>query len=396
MDGINKFTGFDGFTNSDENDEDFFAAAVADEEGDEPGGEQGGDRGDSDDDDDEDEREAPNKKPKEKEEVLEDLFSEAEEQDEDEDDSPEKPKNKKPKEGESTTTALNTLNFLKEKGLIDVEAEEGDEINEENAGDYLEDAVETMVESRLEDLFANVPDVVKELNSFVLNGGDPFEYIKNLSAGGAKGLSEGMDMTVESNQELIHRNALEDQGYDKEYIDAQIEYLKDSKKLASLAGPLYQKWEDKVKADKETTLANQAKYVENQKNKKKELKNKVASFLNETAEVAGFAISKNDKRDLPGYMTDMNVKTENGKQITSLQRDLFKVLASPVGSVQIAKLLKSASENGELSFKEIKEDSDSKAAKDLKDNIRRNKNSFKNKSDGGKPKHLADYFTVKN
>jgi hypothetical protein len=80
-----------------------------------------------------------------------------------------------------------------------------------------------------------------------------------------------------------------------------------------------------------------------------------------------------------------------------MQRDLAKVLNSATGSIQLAKLLKTSLATGELVFDEIKTDSETAAAKKLKDNIRRNKNTILSNSGGGgsstKKRPLAEYFT---
>ena len=90
-------------------------------------------------------------------------------------------------------------------------------------------------------------------------------------------------------------------------------------------------------------------------------------------------------------MSDRTVRLDNGSQVTGMQRDLMRVLNSPTGSVQMAKLLKAASQEGELSFDEIKKATETKVAKKVKDNVRRNK-SITSQSGGKKTRPLADYF----
>ena len=72
----------------------------------------------------------------------------------------------------------------------------------------------------------------------------------------------------------------------------------------------------------------------------------------------------------------------------------MRVLNSPTGSVQIAKLLKAANEDGELNFEEIKKHTETKVVKEVRENVRRNKKSVISGAGGVKKtkKHLASYF----
>ena len=48
------------------------------------------------------------------------------------------------------------------------ELEEGEELTEDKAGEILEDSLDGLFEDRIEELFENVPDIVKDMNKFVL------------------------------------------------------------------------------------------------------------------------------------------------------------------------------------------------------------------------------------
>jgi len=308
------------------------------------------------------------------------------------DDDEEEEEEQETPEGNSITT----LSVLQDKGLIEYELEEGETLTDEKAAEILEDSLDTMFEDRLEELFENVPDIVKEINKFVIKGGDINAYLQAVSVQNQTGLTKDLDLEEEANQELVIRHGLKEEGYDDEYITAQIEFLKDSNRLKKHSETHYKKWDEKRKEEQKSILKSQEQVQKREKEQRRALKGKVTTFLKETEEVTGFTVTKQDRKVLPNYMSDRNVKLENGGQITAMQRDLMRVLNSPTGSVQIAKLLQAASEDGELNFEEIKKETTTKVAKQVRDNVRRDKKRIITNSGGGKnskPKRpLADYF----
>ena len=250
-----------------------------------------------------------------------------------------------------------------------------------------------MFEERIEELFDGVPPLVKEMNKFVLKGGDIHEFLDTVAEQNSTGLTENLDLEEEANQELVIRHGLKGEGYDEEYITAQIEFLKDSQRLKKHSETHFNKWKEKRKTQQTAILTAQAQKSARDKVQRRELKNKVTTFLQETDEVAGFTVTRQDKKSLPNYMSDRNVKLENGNQITNMQKDLMRVLNSPTGSVQIAKLLKAASETGELNFDEIQKTTETKVVKKVRENVRRNKKSVISQSgENSKKLRLADYF----
>lgn len=338
-------------------------------------------------------------KPENKDEIQEEenLFDKAEEL-ENTIPEAEKPGETKPEgEDESPTTlegdSITTLNLLKGKGFIEYELEEGEELTDEKAGEILEDSLDGLFEERIEELFKDVPDIVKEMNKFVLKGGDINVFLQTVATQNTTGLTEGMDLEDEANQELIVRHGLKEEGYDDEYITSQIEFLKDSKQIEKISTKQFKKWEDKNKAEQTAILQSQKTKQDLDKTQRRALKAKVTTFLDETEEVTGFTVTKEDRKVLPNYMSDRTVKLDNGNQITGMQKDLMRVLNSPTGSVQIAKLLKTASEEGELNFEEINKTTETKVVKKVRENVRRSEKSIT--KSGGKSnmkKALTDYF----
>lgn len=324
-----------------------------------------------------------------------DLFfaadEEEEEEDEEEDENAKKPKgDNKPGNTFGDDESVKTLQFLKEKGFVDYELEDGEELTEEKASELLEDSLDDMVEGRIKELFSEVPDVLKEINNFVLKGGDINEYLAKVAENNKSGLSIDMDLTSEDNQIQIVKKGLKDQGFDDEYIASQIEFLKDSKHLEKNANLYFTKWKDNKIKEEAAILKSQEDARKLEKDNRRELKSKVSNFLKETDSVSGFKVTRDDKKILPDYMSERTVKLDNGSVVTPMQRDLMRVLNSPTGSIQIAKLLKAATESGELDFKEITKNTETKVIKEVRDNVRRSKKSISRGS--GDKQHLASYF----
>lgn len=385
-----------GLDESGASDEDFFALADGAEA---PAEDE--DQG-KDPDSSEDSKDQEDKKEKSKPEPEDDLFSSAEEEEENDeedgdegDDQRKGPKDGDEEEEEISDKSIATVQLLKDRGLVDFELEEDEELTAEKADEILEDSLEVMFEDRIEELFDNLPDVVKNLNKFVIEGGDINKYLASVAESKATGLTPDMDLEEESNQIAAIKQGLAAEGHDNEYIEAQIEFLKDSKRLEKHGKMHFNKWDIERKKKEEALLSSTRLEKENAKKAQRRLKNKVTEFLKETEEVPGYKVSREDKRVLPSYMTDRNIKLDNGNTITRLQNDLMRVLNSPTGSYQLAKLLREAGEEGELDFKNIAKETETKVAKKVRENVRRNKNSIQ-KGSGGTgtktKKPLAEYF----
>lgn len=381
MDNYNNDDDFAGFLETDVSDVDFFSVEDGQESEKEESQTENPPSGE-------------NQEEEESQEGLEsNLFDEAEEDQEESFEGEENEEDQEEEENSTESESVNVLNALKQRGLLDYELAEGEELTEEKAEELLEDSMDNLFEERIEELFENVPDIVKEMNKFVIKGGDINVFLESVAKQKSTGLSENMDLEDEQNQELIIRQGLLTEGYDEEYITAQIEFLKDSKRLKKHSETHFKKWNDKRKADQKAILKSQDQRVQAEKIQRRELKNKVSTFLNETEEVTGFSVTKQDRKILPNYMSDRTIKLENGNQITGMQRDLMRVLNSPTGSVQIAKLLKAASEEGELNFEEITKHTKTKVTKEVRENVRRNKKSIISQSGGkSKKRPLTDYF----
>lgn len=284
------------------------------------------------------------------------------------------------------------INSLKNRGLINFELEDGEELTEERAEEILEDSFENMFEGRLEELFEGVPKVVKDLNKFVINGGDVNEFLQKVSANNATTVKRGMDLQNKENAKAVISEGLAAQGYDQDYIDSQIEFLETKDLLERDAKVHYDKWEKEKDAEEAAVLQSRTEAKNKEKTQRRALKNKVVDFLAETKEIDGYKISKEDKKVLPNYMSDRTVQLENGAYVTGLQKDLMRVLNSPTGSVQMAKLLRAATENGELNFEDIGRNVKTNVTQEIRENVQNRSTIVTNSANGNKKRPLHSYF----
>jgi len=275
---------------------------------------------------------------------------------------------------------IGTLNHLKEKGLADYELEEGEEMTEEKAAEIVEDSWDNGIESRIEELFEDLPPVLKQLNQFALKGGDVNQFLSQIAQNNTQGISADMDLAVEANQELVVRDALKKDGMDDDLIASQIEFLKSSNKLEAYAKNKHSK---KMEADakaNEALVKKQQDAAKARKNSLRKSKNDLTSNLKKMENIKGFQVTKQDQKELPSYMVDRSVKLPNGNFITNMQRDLMEAMQNEEKALVIAKLLRN-----DFDLSELQKQAETDVVKDIKNKVRRNQAS-PTSSGGGKNK----------
>lgn len=324
----------------------------------------------------------------------EDLFGSFDEEDENDIERVEEDEDEDEVEDKSSGT-VSVLNTLKEKGLLDFELEEGEELTEELAEELLEEKFEETIEERIKEKIEDLPEDVKLFMQFALKGGSFSEFIQQSGVGNSgTTLTEGMDLEDEKNQEIIVRQILEEEGNDQETIETQVELLKDSDRLKTFAERKYKKWLAEVKEQKEELVRKQELQQRQLKEKIKEDKKRVNAILEEE-NIGGLTPTKDDKKTLASFLNDRTVKLQNGVTITELQKELYyEIPKNDKAMVQLALLVKNRNADGTFNFDNLVKEAETKVTREIKKNIRRNKtaipNSGGNKNKGGKT--LADYF----
>jgi len=307
-------------------------------------------------------------KAKEEQELIDEQFKEftgvskvsSEDDDEDE---------KEPaKTGESTSVVSpkTTLAFLKEKGLVDYEEDPENPLTEDDADNLLEDSWEKSVEAEVEATIKDLPDELKQLIKFASKGGDVGELLGKMVQHATSGINKNSDISNEDVQVLAVTMDLRNQGYDQEYIDEQVEFLKEKNKLEGIAKKSF----DKIVSEQETETAGQVQrqkeVVEYRKKQAREYKTNITTHINSLDEMGGLPISKQDKSILPTYISEPTVELQDGRIVSEMQSDLFKVMADKDKIVLLAKLLKS-----DFDFSAIERKKQTQAARGIRDEVQR-------------------------
>jgi hypothetical protein len=283
------------------------------------------------------------------------------------------------KEPATNVNNKQTLEFLKERGLVDYELEEGAELSEEEAEHLLEDSWEKAVETEVEATIKDLPQDIKDLIKFASKGGNVGELLGKMIQTATSGINKNSNIDDENTQILAISMDLKNQGYDQEYIDSQVEFLKDSGKLGIISKKAY----DKIIAQQETETAGQvqkqADIVESKKKQAREYKSNITTHINSLNETGGLPLSKQDKTALPTYISEPTIELQDGRYVSEMQADLFKVMADKDKIVLLAKLLKT-----DFDFSAIERRKQTQAARGVKEAIERvDKKEMSSSESGG-------------
>lgn len=294
------------------------------------------------------------------------------------------------KTGENTVVAVtpkSTLSFLKEKGLVDYEEDSEKPLTDEDAENILEDSWESSVEKAVEETIKELPNEIKELIKYAHKGGNVGELLGKMVQHATSIINKNSDITNEEVQIQAVTMSLKAQGYDQEYIDTQIEFLQEKDKLEGVAKKAFDKIVEEQEAETANEVKRQKEAVETRKKLVREYKTNITTHINSLEEVGGLPISKQDKTSLPTYISEPTVELQDGRVVSELQADLFKVMADKDKIVLLAKLLKS-----DFDFSAIERKKQTQAARGIKDEIQRadRTQTITNSSSGGhKPQKKA-------
>lgn len=291
------------------------------------------------------------------------------------------------------------LTTLKNKGFLDYELEDDEELTEELAEELIEDKFEETIEERIAEKLGSLPEDVQQVVQYVLKGGSLNEFLRQVSQTNTGSITEDLDMASEDNQKLVVRELLLQEDFDEDTIEAQIDLLKDTGKLKTFAEKKFTKWLNENKSSRTALLNQQEQRKREIKETIRESKRKVAETLNTVEEIGGLEASKEDKKVLPSYINDRNVKLQNGAEISEMQKELYYELPkNEKAMIQLAILLRNRNADGTFNFDNIANKIKTNITKDLKQNLRRNKTSIPKSGDkrSSEGKSLADYFTTKN
>lgn len=325
---------------------------------------------------------AKEKEEKEEQELIDDQFSSFEKTSkvttEDEDEEGKGTPSAK-KEPVTNVNNRQTLEFLKEKGLVDYELDEGKELTEEEAEHLIEDSWEKALEAEVESTIKDLPQDVKDLIKFASKGGDVSELLGKMVQHATSGITKNSDIENEDVQVLAISMDLKSQGYDQEYIDSQVEFLKGSGKLGNISKKAFDKIVAQQEAETAGQVQRQKESLDNRKKQAREYKTNITTHINSLNEMGGLPISKQDKTVLPTYISEPNVELQDGRFVSEMQADLFKVMADKDKIVLLAKLLKS-----DFDFSAIERKKQTQAARGVREAVERvDRKELSNSESGG-------------
>lgn len=285
------------------------------------------------------------------------------------------------------------LDYLTNKGFIELDENENyDDLPDEDLDDFLEYKFDKTVEKKIEGVFADLPDVVKQFNKYVINGGDPMEFISYV------GNLENSNISIDTKekQKRVVQNHLKSEGYNDDYIERQLEFLEKTGDLETIAQKYVNDLEKERSKQQEEIIKKQKEVEETRKQFMRESKRKIDTFANDNDAVGDITITRKDKRELGSYMYDQAYKLQNGNTITSMQKDLFyDIPKNETAMMQLALILRNRNEDGTFNFDNIKKQIETKITNKIKQDVRRSKNLVPNDSSQNRnysKKSLADFF----
>jgi len=288
-------------------------------------------------------------------------------------------------EGATKVDSKTTLEFLKEKGLVDFELEEGQELTDEIAENLLEDSWEKSVEAEVEATIKDLPQEIKDLIKFASTGGDVGTLLSKMAANATSAINKNSDIEDEGVLVQALTEDLLSQGYDQEYIESQIEFLKEKEKLEIFGKKAFEKIIAKQEAETASELDKAAKLRDTRKKQAREYKTNITTHIGALSEVGGLPVSKQDKIILPTYISEPTVELQDGRVVSELQADLFKVMADKDKIVLLAKLLKS-----DFDFSAIARKQATTASRGIKEAVQNSdKKTLSNSSGSHKPNKKA-------
>ena len=192
--------------------------------------------------------------------------------------------------------------------------------------------------------------------------------MQKMASGSNSGFDATSDIETEEVQILAITEDLRNQGYDAEEIETQIEFLKEKDKLATMGKKAFDKLVAKKEQDRKAYVKQVADQKETVKKNARDYKANLITHISAINEVKGLPLNKKDKETLPSYISDPTIELQDGRVISELQADLFKVMADKDQIVLLAKVLKSGFDFSSLERKAVTTE-----ARNLKGNIQNQK-----------------------
>jgi len=233
---------------------------------------------------------------------------------------------------EETGGDLGNVEYLANK--LGIKEVIGEDIKEAESP---EDLIELYVNKRLESALSKLPPEVRAINREVLSGkplSKVLEEFKEVVS------DDTIDLSTEDGQIAAIKKYYELKGEDPDIVQANIEAFKKAGNLKDVATKFNEKLEQ---VKQELVKRKEKEALERQKREEEAIvqaKKKLREDLLKNKEVDGIKFSEDDIKNLPNYLYDKTVKTEDGRILTPFQADLQRIVSDKNKLVVLAKLLK--------------------------------------------------------
>ena len=324
----------------------------------------------------------------------EDLFAKAQEDSEEESEEEDDEDEENSGTGENES---NPLDYLVTKGFIDFEFEEGKTYTNAEKEEILEDKFDELIEDRIKEKFLDLPEDYKHLISYGLKGGNLNTFLQEMSKNITQTTFTGSEEDFKNEKflrDVVFKGLIED-GNDEDFAEEQLELLKTGNKLETFARKYVDRSNKKIAKMAEDNAIAVAEAKRKDIEKTREDKRKYAEILSKNKSLNGLEFSKDVAKNLPSFMKDKTVQLTSGALITEFPKQLaFELPKSEIGMAQLAILLQTRNEDGSFNFSAIAEAEKSKAAAELRQEIRSGKTTDKTvaKRPASRGTSLADMF----
>ena len=254
-----------------------------------------------------------------------------------------------------------------------------------------------MIEDRIKEKFLDLPEDYKHLISYGLKGGSLNTFLQEMSKNITQTTFTGSEEDFKNEKflrDVVYKGLIED-GNDEDFAEEQLELLKTGNKLETFARKYVDRSNKKIAKMAEDNAIAVAEAKRKDIEKTREDKRKYAEILSKNKSLNGLEFSKDVAKNLPSFMKDKTVQLTSGALITEFQKQLaFELPKSEIGMAQLAILLQTRNEDGSFNFSAIAEAEKSKAAAELRQEIRSGKTADKTvaKRPASRGTSLADMF----
>lgn len=216
---------------------------------------------------------------------------------------------------EDKSTFKPFVNFLTEKGILNVEVKDEDFKDNE---DYLADLIDKEAEYRKQMTIKSeedaLPEDFKQLKEFVKAGGDPKQFLDVYYGDNSWSTYKVED---EASQKAVIKASLKLAGWEDSEIESEVQDIEDLGKLEAKAKIHLPKLQNYEKTQKEQLIVQQKEYEAQQEANAKAYWDSLNKDWTSKEAIAGFKLTDKIKKGVWEHMTVVDKKT--GK--TGLQRN---------------------------------------------------------------------------